>query len=247
MKFPLKTAAGAVCLLAAIASPPLRAGQPASIDVAIETRLARYGSSFLHVVNNAREPYIIVFRAGPQSSIPIRFTRVELGPSAIADLDLGQLQFTGGVEVLDIVSTVSMGGEGEFAAGPSLLQVLKVGPSSVVPTTYEAAFLSKRRRVEGDSRPSPVDIGGGYMDVRPIGALSYESIPGTSDARAVPLDYPSVYAMSDMRPKQLPDFSAPPTGLARIAGQQEESLRGEAGGRMTAGAGPAAAAVRSAA
>ena len=110
-----------------LCAPALWANQPSPVNVTVDTRYARYGSSFLHVVNRGRETYRITFIPGPAGTLAFRPQLVTLEPGAIADLNLGQLPFAPGVQIFEldsIVSTLAPGqtatGEGHVVTGPTL-------------------------------------------------------------------------------------------------------------------------------
>ena len=213
MKSASQRAGAYVCSLAAILSAPaLWATQASPVDVTIEARLARRGASFLHVVNHAREGYRISFMPGPAGTIQFRNMIVTLDPGATLDLNLGQLPFVDGVQIIDVNTLIGLSvptgqtGDGSVIPGPTLFEVLVVDPTSVRISTYEQEFLSKRMRIPGDSRPTNIDFGGRFFSTRGIGALSFESAPLDGTPSFTPVDLPSPLVMADMAPKQLPDF-----------------------------------------
>ena len=218
-----------VCSLAAmLCAPALWANQPSPVNVTVDTRYARYGSSLLHVVNRGRETYRITFIPGPAGTLSFRPQLVTLEPGAIADLNLGQLPFAPGVQIFEldsIVSTLAPGqtatGEGHVVTGPTLNEVLVVDSTSVTKSTYQAQFLARRLAILGTSSPDRVDFGGGYTSSRAIGALAFESASLDAVPPFTPIDLPSPVDMADMAPKQLPDFSMP-----TVRAQQDRSERG---------------------
>ena len=226
MKSAWRRVGAQVCALAMITgAPALWATQASPVDVTVESRIARYGASFLHVQNRGRETYRLSFLPGPAGTVQFRPVLIALEPGAMADLNLGQLVFTGGVEVFDVNSIVSAlppaqkpTGEGQVVIGPTLYEVLVVDSISVRKTTYENQFLARRMPVRGDSSPARIDFGGGYFSSRAIGALAFESTRIDPDdgvwRTPPPIDLPSPIEMSNMAPKQLPDFSATGAGTA---------------------------------
>ena len=234
MKSPWRRVGAHVCALAMITgAPALWATQPAPVDVSVESRLARYGSSFLHVTNRGRETYRMYFLPGPAGTVTFRPVLIALEPGATADLNLGQLGLADGVQVFDVNSIVSAlspdqrpTGEGQVMTGPTLYEVLVVDSIFVRKTTYEAAFLARRQPIRGDSNPARIDFGGGYISSRAIGALAFESAPLDPATRFTPVDLPSPVDMADMVPKQLPDFSVAP--MMQLAPEMEANMTASA-------------------
>ena len=203
-----------VCSLAALLSAPaLWATQANPVNITLEARLARRGASFIHVVNHTREGYRMSFMPGPAGTIQFRNMVAHLEPGATVDLNLGQLPFVEGTQILDVNTLIGLllpavrTGDGSVMPGPQLYEVLVVDPTSVRISTYEQEFLSKRRRVPGESGPTRIDFGGRYFSTRGIGALAFESTPLEKAPRFTPVDLPSPVVMADMARKQLPKFA----------------------------------------
>jgi len=230
----MQRASAQVCALATIMSATaLWATQPTPVPVTMDSRLVRNGASFLHVANLGRETYQMSFSPGPSATLTFKTVTVMLEPGAVADLNLGQLPFTDGAQVLEVTSLVSSdfkpAGENQTVTGPSLYEVLVADPISIRKSSYEAQFLSRRLAIRGDSSPSKIDFGGGYISTRGIGALAFESAALDPNTRFTPIDLPSPVEMAAMKPKEMPDFSASGAGngpTSKLLGSEQDQSGG---------------------
>ena len=208
MKFAILRKCAGVCLLTATSS--LWATQPTAVEVSIDSNLLLRGNSFLHLVNNSRDPQDMTFSPGSLGTIRFQQRRTTLKPGAAMDLNLGQLNLMPGTQIFHVVSMVTMG-TGQVA-GPSLHEILMVDTAGIVKTTYEHAYLDRRIPFRGESRPIPINIGGGYMDAQPMARLAWpsDSLPPATIIERV--DSPATFELSNIPLKQLP-----PTGGASNA------------------------------
>ncbi len=201
MKFANSRKWAGVCLLGATSG--LWATQHAPVEISIDSNLVLSGYSSLHLVNNTRELQTITLSPGSPGSIRFATQRATLRAGAAIDVNLGQLEIPPGTQILHVVSTIAMG-TGQVA-GPSLHEILLVDRTGIVKTTYERAYLDRRIPFPGESRPTPMDIGGGYMDAQPMARLAWPSDTLPPDAVVGRTDAPSTFDLSNMRLKQLPE------------------------------------------
>jgi hypothetical protein len=201
IKFANSRTWAGVCLLTATSG--LWATQHTPVEVSIESNLVLRGNSSLHLVNNTREIQYLTLSPGAPGTIRFAEQRAAIRGGGAIDVNLGQLEIQPGNQILHVVSMVTMG-TGQVA-GPSLHEVLMVDRTGIVKTTYEQAYLDRRISFPGESRPTPMDIGGGYMDAQPMARLAWPSDELPPDTVVGRTDAPSTFELSNIRLKQLPE------------------------------------------
>jgi len=217
-----RTLAG-VCLFTAASS--LWATQPDTVDVSLQSKLVLRGNSILHVVNNTREPQEMIFSPGPLGTLPFNTQRASLRPGTAIDVSLGQMAFPQGNSILHVVTQV--GAAPNQMAGPSLHEIFVVDRTGLAPTTYEAAYLDRRQSIPGESRPAPIDIGGGYMDKRPMARLAWPSDVLPPDVTVSRSDYPSTFELSRLPLRSLPEAGGGSSSSTATGAHKGEDNGGE--------------------
>ena len=223
MKYPIRAAGPLACLLMVTG---VWAHQPTPVDVELQSRVARRGESYLRLANNTRESQTLAVAPGVAGTAMFRPQReIVLSPGAVLEVNLGDLGLNDGVEVLHVSSTVTMAGGGT-APGPELYEVLQVDRTGVVKSSYEEAFLSRRRLIEGRSEPMRVDLGGGYIESVLIGRMAFASEAVSGGTPVERVDEVSPVELANLPLRWLPEDGGAEgmtqTRTARMAPQQRD-------------------------
>jgi hypothetical protein len=107
------------------------ANEPSPPNVAIATKLAFKGNSFVHLQNRESASIILEVSPGPLSSLQFAPKRVTLRPGAAVHINLGNLDFQAGHQTLHIISKLYDSQNAPAGMGPFLMEYLIVSATEI--------------------------------------------------------------------------------------------------------------------
>ncbi len=184
-----------------------QATQPLPSQVQVISEFAK-GRVMLSLKNYEQFPVVIEFHPGELSSLKFTQVRIQLRPGEMNLLNI-PVEMPNGRQVFHAESSVS--GKPGLLQGPAIYEALNVQDRAVRRMTYDEAFLSLRTKIDGQSKPSEIDLGG-FVERAPINPLAFKAGAVPSGSRIQVLEYRSPRDYAKMNLFQLPKVSTPING-----------------------------------
>ena len=204
MKSYLKRSCLFVSLLLVIAMTAF-AVEPSPDAIDIFTRFDDNGGVFLVVENGLDSPVNLLLQPSLLGSVNFTPFALSLKSGESHETDISSFKFGQGLQALG-VEAVLLDPNNRPLQGPraQLFQPLNSDGNFFYAVSFEDAYLNNRNPIAGDSQPSNVDLGGGFIDKHGISPFSYSSHITPAGTTVQPVIAPNPLVMALMPLYQLP-------------------------------------------
>jgi len=179
--------------------------EPLPEPIHIFTRFGE-NSYFLVVENNLDTPVNLLLQPSALGSINFKPIALSLDGGASQEIDISHFDFgPGGVQALGVEAVLlDRLGNAQRGPRPFLFQPIGSDGNFHFELSFEDAYLSNRNMMQGDSQPSNIDLGGGYIDKHGITPLSFSSHVRPAGTTIQPVNAPNPLVMAQLPPFLLP-------------------------------------------